>query len=128
MIYMAFIGIIVVSLIITAIVMILFMKTLSVVTRILFPDIGDNRANTRQCSRIEVCCIYCFDKSYDFFYSHIFARIGRVIKYIIGKKPVRENGNNSYGKSNTEYGKTHLKGSIPENHKSIIGRKSTKCK
>ena len=95
MMYMAIIGIIFTSLVITAIVMIVFIKTLSVFTRMLFPDIGNNRTDARYDGRIEVCCIYCFDKSYDFLYSHIFARVCRVIKYIIGNKPVSKKGNNS---------------------------------
>ena len=129
MIYLIFIGIVVASLFITVVVTILMIKGLSVVTRKLFPDIGNNTAYSGKNTNIEIWCINYFDKTYNFFYSNIFSRISGVIKYTIRQQPIREKSNNSYGKRNTENVDTDFKGFSPKHHNGdIINGKATKSK
>ena len=125
------VAIFVAAIIITFVFLCAYLKLLSVIANKLnysFHKAGEARGNTKQDSRIEVCCIYCFDKTYHFFYTCVFSRISGVVKYIIGSKPVCENGNNSYSKGSAKYNNTYLKGSVPENHTTIIKRLSTKSK
>ena len=120
----------VVAIIITFVVLCAYLKLLSVIASKLnyrFHKAGEARGNTRQDSRIEVCCIYCFDKSHDFLNTHVFRRVCRVIKYFIRHKPISDNSCNGYDEGGREYCNTDFESSLPEHGDSING-KATKCK
>ena len=129
MIYLIFIGIIVASFFITAVVIILMIKGLSIITRKLFPDIGNNTTYSGKNTNIEICCINCFDKTYNFFYSNILTRISRVIKYTVRQQPICEKSNNGYSKRNTKNVDTNFECFLPKHHNGdIINGASTKSK
>lgn len=114
MIYVKLIGIVLASLILGAIVMVVYIKVLSVLSIYIW--------------RSRLLKRYAVRKSYQFLYTHIFIRVGRVIKNIIRNKPISKKDNNEYNKGNAEYNSTYLESSVPENHTGIIKRQSTKCK
>jgi hypothetical protein len=94
-----FLGIVLLSLIITGILVIIYIKALSVVGDKLKAKFRKNKCNTGSNSSSEsdivVGCIYCFDKSYNFMYTHIITSIQWIIKYIIGIKKISKPSNNS---------------------------------
>ena len=122
------ITIFIVAIIMTFVFLCIYLKLLSVIANKLnysFHKTGEARGNTRQDSRIEVCCIYCFDKSHDFLNTHVFRRVCRVIKYFIRHKPISDNSCNGYNECSREYHNTDVESSLPEHrikHSKKLGR------
>ena len=87
-----FIGIVILSIILTIILLICYLKLLSVIGNKLQPY---SRKQGRKESEIIVCGVYCFDKAYNSFNTYIIARISRIIKNFIWHKPISNNGSNS---------------------------------
>lgn len=59
----------------------------------LFKKVSNPRTDSRENSSIEVGCIYCFDKAYNFLNANVVRRIGWGIKNIIWHKPISDNCN-----------------------------------
>ena len=116
------IAIFLIAIIITFVVLCCYIKLLSILAgrlRQALNKVSEARSDARKESSIEVCCIYCFDSTYDFLNSHIFRRIGRVIKYFIRHKPISNNRCNGYDECSCEYHNTDFKSSLPEHRSSI---------
>jgi len=107
MILAKFIGILILSAIATFILLVIYIKALSVLSerlKKLFPDIGNQRSKKRQDSKIEVCCIYYFDNAYNFLKSKIVG-ISRVFRnaYIhCNRHDENKEGNSEYSNRNFE--------------------------
>ena len=114
-----FIGIVILSIILTIILLICYLKLLSVIGNKLQPysrkQVSDTRCDSRKESEIIVCGVYCFDKAYNSFNTYIIARISRIIKNFIWHKPISNNGSNSneqcWCKSDNTNPESLLKGS-----------------
>jgi len=120
---MILIGIIFSSLMISAIFMIAYIKALSVFTKWLenkygdvirnsklyakfFPNVGNKGSESRKDSKIEIGCIYCFEKTYDFFKANK-RRVSNFIQSFIGKGDICEKAGNQNAKSKSKYGTTN---------------------
>lgn len=117
MILAKFIGILVLSAMVTFILLVFYIKALSVLSerlKKLFPNIGNQRSKKRQDSKIEVCCIYYFDNAYDFLKTKIVG-ISRVFgdAYIHGNRhDENKEGNSEYGNRNSK-SPIHSKANLP---------------
>ena len=105
MIYLQFFGVILSGILLASIVVIVYVKLLSVLIPKVFKGVCNHRANSRNNSGIEVALINCFDKAYYFSYSCI-SHIGGVIKSYIGHKHINEYCHNaSYNSDKESYDK-----------------------
>lgn len=144
MIFVKFVITIFFGLLIGFVIVVLYVKLLSVVDKYygnsiraffhlnqtnsnsLLHDVSKTRSNGRQDSYIEICCIYCFDKTNDFLNTNIFRRISGVIKYFVRKLPISDNSHAKDKSCNPKYCDAEFKS--PFHLKRIIKRLATKCK
>jgi len=126
-----FIGIVILSVMITFVFLCVYLKLLSVMARKLthrFHKEGKTRSNTRQDSRIEICCIYCFDKTYDRLNTY-WRCICRAVKNVIGNKDIRKYSYNGKDEGCDKNANGDSESPLPAStHIGIIERQSTKCK
>ena len=117
------ITIFIVAIILTFVFLCIYLKLLSVIAQKLqyrFHKEGKARSNARQDSRIEVCCIYCFDKAYHILYTY-WGLVCSAIKYLIWNKPIGENSYDSQKQCNDKDFDANSKGYLPATpHKQII--------
>lgn len=127
---MKLIGVIILSALIALIIVVVYVKALSIlggyinkkygdsirarlvkynfITRYGFTNISNTRGNTKTDSRIEVGFIYCFDSTYKCLHAN-WCRICRVVKNFIRDKPICDKTHNSNSKCNSEYYDTNIK-------------------
>ena len=118
------IGILCLSLIVTSVFMIVYFKALSVLTgwleeryggrirhllRKSFPNISNQSGKPRKDSKIEICCIYCFDKTYEFFKSNK-RRLSKFVHSFIRESNISKDSCNKNEKGEYKYFTTNIKG------------------
>lgn len=120
-----FVGIVLLALLVTALFMVIYFKTLSVIAKWIdnrygnsirqsyvgkkfFPNIGNKGSNPRQESKIVIGCIDCFDKTYDFFKSNK-RRLSKLVHRIIGIRDICEDNRDHNKESENEYLTANIK-------------------
>ncbi len=121
------IGLFVTSLLLTAIFMIFYFKgvhsfgdwIISLIRRRKsFPDVSNKSGKARQDSKIEICCIYCFEKYYHFFKSNV-RRLHKLLHRFIGVRNVSKDTGNQNSKSEYKNFTTNIKSRF-HNHVLIL--------
>lgn len=99
------------SIVIAFVILCAYIKALSLLGEKLrqhLEKIKKSRSDARPESKLEICVIYCFDKAYDFSNTYM-SYIIRIVKDLIGNKPVSNYSHNSRNTSSNKNSDSDIK-------------------